>query len=170
MLLQARAGTLKGDGLTVGLQQALDDLHLVVDSLDQVEGPLEVALGTFRNRIAPKCEAAGVEVGWNIKDVGGFRGSGPASILQIYRILQEACSNAIRHGKPRHLDFSLRRTEAGEGGIEIIVRDDGSGFEADRVIAGRGLASMRRRAVLIGGDLKIDSDTTGSTVRIFLPA
>jgi signal transduction histidine kinase len=47
--------------------------------------------------------------------------------------------------------------EADEDEIEVVVSDDGSGFEPGRAGAGVGLTSMKERATLIGGDLEIRS-------------
>lgn len=171
LLLQARAGKLEGQALTTGLQSALEDLHLVVDSLDQSEGPLETALGAFRNRIMPRCDAAGIEVGWNIEELGETPAIGPAAVLQIYRILQEACSNAIKHANPKHLEFTLRRRAAEANRIEIVLKNDGRGFDSKAESkGGRGLSNMRRRALAIGAKFDIESDAQGSCVRLLLPA
>lgn len=171
LLLQARAGHLEGAALTGGLQSALDDLHLVVDSLDQVDGPLETALGAFRHRIEPRCRAVGIEVDWRIGNLQNVPAIGPAAVLQIYRILQEACTNAIKHADTRRLEFALDRSPADAARIEISVRDDGSGFDTTREPAGgRGLSSMRRRAFTIGANLGVESGPHGTCVRILLPA
>jgi signal transduction histidine kinase len=60
LILQARSRKLSDEKLVSGLEQSLDDLRLVVDSLEQGEGSLTGALGAFRARIEPRCEAAGV--------------------------------------------------------------------------------------------------------------
>jgi signal transduction histidine kinase len=168
LLVQARSGTTKSSDMTAGLQAAIDDLYLVVDSLDGVDGALETALGTFRTRIEPKCAAAGVEIVWNVEDVGTTKTLGPASVLQIYRILQEALSNAIRHGKPKRINFALHR-QSPAAPISLTLKDDGSGFDSKASPAGRGLANMRKRAASIGATLDITSDAKGTCVNLLLP-
>lgn len=170
LLIQARGGHAAGESLIAGIQSALDDLYLVVDSLDQVDGPLETALGTFRARIEPKCAAAGIAIDWRVESIGDTNTVGPTSVLQIYRILQEALSNAIRHGKPNRLTFGLRRHPRDQCQVEISLQDDGSGFDPKKnATIGRGLANMRKRAASIGGMLDVTSDAGGSCVRIVLP-
>lgn len=168
LLVQARSGAAKTNDMTLGLQAAIDDLYLVVDSLDGVDGSLETALGTFRTRIEPKCSAAGIDIVWNVEDIGNTKALGPATVLQIYRILQEALSNAIRHGKPKHLVFALHR-QAPAGPISLTLKDDGSGFDPKASPAGRGLANMRKRAASIGATLDIASGATGTCVNLLLP-
>jgi two-component system sensor histidine kinase UhpB len=168
LLVQARSGSAKQDAMTTGLQTAIDDLYLVVDSLDGVDGSLETALGTFRMRIEPKCTAAGIAIAWQIEDVGNTKALGPAAVLQIYRILQEALSNAIRHCKPKSVVFSLRRSKPGDA-ISLSLKDDGAGFDPSTRQAGRGLANMRKRAASIGAQLNITSGATGTCVNLLLP-
>lgn len=67
--------------------------------------------------------------------------------VMLYRIFQEAVNNALKHARPKVLDVRI----AGAEGSLLTVQDDGQGFdpEADKG-TGQGLASMRRRAQLIG--------------------
>lgn len=168
LLVQARGGTAKPSDMTAGLQAAIDDLYLVVDSLDGVDGSLETALGTFRTRIEPKCAASGIDIVWRVDDVGNTKALGPATVLQIYRILQEALSNALRHGKPKRVEFALRR-DGPDGGISLSLKDDGRGFDTTICPTGRGLANMRKRAASIGTQLEISSGATGTCVKLLLP-
>jgi signal transduction histidine kinase len=74
---------------------------------------------------------------------------------QLFLILKEAMANAVKHGKPAHLQVSLRRTH---DCLHLVVEDDGGGFEPDAVAqAGLGLNSMRQRALQSGGTLNIES-------------
>jgi len=73
--------------------------------------------------------------------------------IHLYRIAQEAVSNAVRHGKPGQIWISLRQSSAG---IEIRIRDNGCGLPpAARRPAGMGLEIMKYRANVIGATLTI---------------
>jgi signal transduction histidine kinase len=169
LLFQARGKALAPEALTQGLQESLDDLNLVVESLDQSGHNLEQALGAFRARIAPKCEAAGVVLDWEIGDLSNASGAGPAWVLQVYRVLQEACINAIRHGKPQRI--LVQSGPNASGGIDIVVEDDGAGFDVSAPQKrGRGLSNMRRRAEAAGGTLQIDSAPGRTRLTLHLPA
>jgi signal transduction histidine kinase len=74
----------------------------------------------------------------------------------IYRIAQEAVTNAVSHGKASNLTVRL---EFSEGNGLLVVRDDGIGFNPDKIKnPGQfGLTGMRERAQLIGGTLNITS-------------
>jgi signal transduction histidine kinase len=91
----------------------------------------------------------------------------------LYRIVQEAVTNAIRHGKPHRIDIE---TEVDDHHVELAVVDDGQGFNPDEVFNCRtggsspfGLISIRERVHLLGGVAKIESSPgkgTQLTVRI----
>jgi len=92
----------------------------------------------------------------------------PAEIsLSLFRVLQEALQNAIKHSGSRQFDVSLTsRTNE----IELTVRDSGIGFKPEEAIKGRGLGltSMRERLKLVGGQLSIESQH-GTTIRARVP-
>jgi len=74
--------------------------------------------------------------------------------LVVYRVAQEALSNAARHSGAERISVRLGR--AAEG-VELEVSDDGRGFAFDDSERGLGIAGMRERALLRGGDLTIES-------------
>jgi signal transduction histidine kinase len=129
LVMRARANRLSGPALVHGLEESLDDLRLMVGSLEQSDGSLATALGAYRARIEPRCEAAGAELVWRIENVGETPGFGPDRTLQVYRILQEACNNALKHGHPDRIEVTLRRRH--EGGVTLSLEDNGAGFDPD---------------------------------------
>jgi signal transduction histidine kinase len=85
-----------------------------------------------------------------------------------YRLVQEALTNAIRHGGARQV-----RIDVGEaaGSLQIRVADDGHGFDPDAPSEGFGLVSMRERAELAGGTLELSSAPgEGTTIAASIPA
>jgi len=88
---------------------------------------------------------------------------------QLYRIAQEAVSNAIRHGRARHIVIGL---EEGEASLTLSVEDDGEGVPDDwPARQGLGTRIMFHRAAMIGGVFSIEPNLTGGTlVRCDVPA
>ncbi len=89
--------------------------------------------------------------------------------LCLFRVLQEALQNAIKHSGSRQFQVSLRR---GASEIELTVRDSGIGFETDEAIKGPGLGltSMQERLKLVDGKLSIDSKPQrGTTIQARVP-
>ena len=82
-------------------------------------------------------------------------------ILSLLRIIQEAVSNAVRHGQATEVNVQLAHED---DTLTLEIYDNGSGFDSShinhetlRVEGHRGLASMTERMSLMGGSLKIDS-------------
>jgi signal transduction histidine kinase len=89
---------------------------------------------------------------------------------ELFRILQEAVTNAVRHAGASSLSVGL---DIGKSGVSLVVSDDGKGFDPTaRAIRSRrlGLTSMRERAQALGGKLSIVSAPgEGTTVRVDVP-
>jgi signal transduction histidine kinase len=85
----------------------------------------------------------------------------------IYRIVQEALTNATKHGDAQRAVVEIH--EDGET-VQVLVRDDGVGFDPSADTSGFGVLGMRERVELLDGGLEIDSSPgAGTTVRATLP-
>ncbi len=92
----------------------------------------------------------------------------PAMATHLFRIAQEAVSNAGRHAQATQISLSL---EGGSGGLRLVISDDGVGLPQSAVgtTAGLGLRTMRSRAAALGGTLVLDGSEHGTTVRVVVP-
>ncbi|MCW5898815.1 MAG: sensor histidine kinase [Flavobacteriales bacterium] len=87
--------------------------------------------------------------------------------MASYRIVQELVSNALKHGRPSELAISLTRAPQR---LNILVEDNGTGFDTSQAADGIGLGNVRKRAVDLGGTVDIDSSLgRGTVVSIELP-
>jgi PAS domain S-box-containing protein len=89
--------------------------------------------------------------------------------LCLFRVLQEALQNAIKHSGVRRFDVSLKGTPSE---ILLAVHDSGVGFDPEEAISGHGLGliSMRERLKLVDGQLSIDSKLQqGTTIHACVP-
>ena len=85
----------------------------------------------------------------------------------LFRIAQEAITNAIKHGEAEKIQVSLKGKEA----VILQVSNDGNKFETDKnAVSGMGLRIMRHRANLIGAGLKIEHVDGQTVVRCTVPA
>jgi two-component system sensor histidine kinase UhpB len=102
---------------------------------------------------------------------GNFAGLQPDVQLVVYRVAQEAMSNAIRHAEAGNVRVQLYRGRSAQGeNVELSVGDDGRGFTFDQASSGLGLAGMRERALLVGGDVRVESrPDLGTRVRLSVP-
>ncbi len=85
--------------------------------------------------------------------------------LVVYRVAQEALTNAARHADAQDVELSLGR----QGDTVVLeVHDDGRGFAG--IVEGSGLLGMRERAALVGAGLTVSSEPRrGTTVRLAVP-
>ncbi|MFQ5550322.1 MAG: ATP-binding protein [Gemmatimonadales bacterium] len=94
----------------------------------------------------------------------------PNAELAVYRIVQEALSNTIRHAGASSVRVAVRREAES---VVVTVADDGKGFPANSrsdSVGGLGIFGMRERAAYIGGTVTIDGDSgNGTTVRVEVP-
>lgn len=142
------------------LRALISDLR--PDSLDAMG--VEAALESLGQRMEQRGE--GVRIDVSSPRFGRDRLKPPIEIA-IYRVVQEAITNAIRHGGARRIGVSLRRSG---GWVDASVRDDGSGFDPATMRPGFGLQGMRERAELGNGVLEIESEPgKGTEVRLRLP-
>jgi two-component system sensor histidine kinase UhpB len=92
----------------------------------------------------------------------------PDAELVVYRVAQEALTNVLRHGNCGHALLELRQTR---GGVELVVSDDGAGFDPRDVPEGAGIRGMRERALLTGAGLDVSSAPgEGTRVRLSVPS
>jgi two-component system, NarL family, sensor histidine kinase UhpB len=81
----------------------------------------------------------------------------PEAELVVYRVAQEALTNAVRHARPTAIDVHLEATATG---LRLRVVDDGAGLSTEGRPGG-GLRGMRERAVTVGADLDVLSPPAG---------
>jgi signal transduction histidine kinase len=85
----------------------------------------------------------------------------------LLRITQEACANAVRHGRASHLTVSLTSQD---GHLELVIGDTGTGFDPAASQPGSGLAHIRDRVAELDGTVDIDSAPgRGATLTVWVP-
>lgn len=81
----------------------------------------------------------------------------------VFRIVQESLSNAMRHGRPSRVEIKVSRED---GGIAMLIRDDGSGFSNKESSSGFGISGMRERVAAFDGTLNIAPRRDGDGVEV----
>jgi signal transduction histidine kinase len=91
----------------------------------------------------------------------------PEAETAIYRFVQEALTNVIRHASARHVSVLLSRKN---DAVSVVIDDDGVGFDTATAHSGVGLLGMRERVELLDGRLTVESTPgTGTTLILDLP-
>ncbi|MBS0619069.1 MAG: PAS domain S-box protein [Spirochaetes bacterium] len=145
-----------------------DDTIEATRSLSHSLSPLAIeklSLGVMLRRLADRAHAVS-KTRVEFDDESVDFDLPPKTRFHIYRIVQEALNNALRHA-----DAKLIRLECVRSGATLIIRisDDGKGININRETQGLGLSLMRERAHLVKGTLKISSTKKGSEVQLEIP-
>jgi PAS domain S-box-containing protein len=120
----------------------------------------------IRNLVKEFSQKAGFEIKFFEEKIPVKIPSG--TMTTMFRLLQESLCNIVKHANAQHVAVTWGATEQGE--LELVVVDDGIGFEITRVCEGQkgmGIVGMRERARLVGGTVKIISQPGEGTTVIF---
>ena len=86
---------------------------------------------------------------------------------ELYLFCKEAFTNIARHATATVAAFSLKLTREG---LDMVIRDNGTGFDTTSATGGFGLRNLRQRAAQMGGTLEINSSPgSGTTIRLNVP-
>jgi signal transduction histidine kinase len=166
-MVAVEQGSMEQDKVVEVLRECVDDLRLVIDSLEPLGHDLVSLLATMRYRLGKRLQAGGLTLEWDVQDLPSLDWLEPPDALHVLRILQEALSNVLKHSRA----IKVRMVTRFHGSyVEIRVEDDGLGFDVDNAQLGRGLRSQQRRAARLGGTLHIDASPGGGTrLSLLLP-
>jgi len=124
-------------------------------------GPVETLglAGALREAIQALQARTGVQASLHI--AGEESLLAPEEADALYRIAEEALSNVERHANAGQVDVRL---DCGADRVDLVIRDDGTGFDLAAVdLARYGLTGMRERAAMIGAEVEVNSRPGGGT-------
>ncbi|MFG6446997.1 ATP-binding protein [Roseateles sp. BYS180W] len=166
-MVAVEQGLMRHDQVVDVLRECVDDLRLVIDSLEPVSNDLVSLLATMRYRLGKRLQAGGLNLEWDVQDLPPLDWLEPPDALQVLRLMQEALTNTLKHARAGRVRVVTR--DLGEQ-VEIRVEDDGCGFDSTQAQHGRGLRGLRRRAQMLGGAVDVQSRPgQGTVVRLLLP-
>jgi PAS domain S-box-containing protein len=155
-------------------QSALEQLDTEIESLRVLISELRPAaldeLGLDAAVVA-LAERVGTTYGIDVRTTIEGTPTGSVSLdpeldMVVYRVVQEALTNAARHANPETVEIELARLDSE---IRLAVSDDGEGFDVSLPAEGFGLVGMRERVAFVGGRFELESSSEGTTVRVSLP-
>lgn len=181
----AERSDVNGAHIGEAARNALRDLRLVIDAMDDIDGDLMLALGAWRERTAARLSPHNIRLEWRPLSPEGLplhEELRPWHVIQLLRLMDEAVTNTVKHAGARCITVSFGAVRPDGAGAEarphgrIIIQDDGHGFGAASDPAqaaaggnGRGMTNMMRRAERCGASLKVDGDDHGVRITIDLP-
>ncbi|RYG41591.1 MAG: hypothetical protein EOO01_24820 [Chitinophagaceae bacterium] len=83
--------------------------------------------------------------------------------MNIYRSIQEAVNNAIKHSRASHVEVAIKRED---DDVEIVITDNGVGFDQATIHDGNGLGNIKKRITDIGGAVTVQSSPAGVRLQI----
>lgn len=151
--------------LEEALGQALVDLRLVIDSLEETDGDMSVAVAMLKERTQRALKDSPTQTTWHIDELV-LPARGPADTLQILRIIQESIANALKHANADKLLVSARMADTELA--HFCIEDNGQGFDSTATNPGRGLPNLHRRAQALDAKLEITSSQAGTRVDLWV--
>lgn len=146
----------------------LENLHRLASNLRPASLDHLGLVATLRQNAQSLNSASGLTVRFEARGFDAPR-LPPAVETALYRIAQEAMTNAIRHAKASQVEVLLDRRDHG---IIIAIEDDGTGFDPEVAARGRrlGLVGMRERVEMLGGKLHLrTAPGSGTAVIVEVP-
>lgn len=163
----AQAEREQSPGIEHTAREALDDLRVVIHSMDIGDRELVAALSGLRERLESQLRRQGVALEWSMMRLPEISGVTPTHALNVLRIVQEAVTNAVRHGPATCV--KVTGSAGAHGEALIAIDNDGIPHEGARR-GGAGERNMRRRTDFLGGTLRIDALESGTRVTLTLPS
>ena len=155
------------------LQRCLDDLKIVIESLEPGAHDLAALLGALRYRFGSRLQTAGLQLRWEMGELPLLMWLDAPQALDLLRVVQEIVTNTVKHARATELKIRAA-VEPGRGFdadvVLLVLHDNGKGFDPAHAISGRGLKHIRTRLARVNADLQLLSDqTSGTRYEIRLP-
>lgn len=145
------------------LEESITNLRTLITDLRPASLD-ELGTGAAVQALAERARRSGVDVDVSIElayeEGRELTRHTPELETALYRIVQEALTNAIKHGKAGRAVVEIYDDDSY---VHVRVRDDGDGFDVDAHTTGFGLLGMRERVQLLDGTFEIQSSSPGGT-------
>ena len=152
------------------LQHCMQDLRKIIEEAKPSVLQLFGVAEAIENHLERSVRESGMAIRFKVIDETGdlLIEVNQTVATALFRIVQEAVNNSVRHGQPSEIVVALRSSSAG---LSVTVSDDGVGIGHPCEQAGHGIDNMRTRARLIGARFEIGSSEVGAgaSVKLSLP-
>ncbi|HTX32731.1 MAG TPA: GAF domain-containing sensor histidine kinase [Solirubrobacteraceae bacterium] len=174
VLLSSALRRSDADAQAQAMRQAIEDIELEIGNLRAIISDLRPSLlddlGLFPaiEALLDRRRQSGLEITSDFTFPASADGAAltPEIETTIYRILQESLTNVVKHAGATRVDIRLAPVDSD---LVIEVSDDGNGFDTRAGTEGFGLAGIRERVYLAGGQLEVESGSAGTRIRARLP-
>jgi signal transduction histidine kinase len=148
-------------------RESVSDMSDIVWAINPKRDSLLDVVRRMRRHAEEVFAAGNVNLAFKAPETDGTLRVGISMRRDLFLIFKEAVNNAARHSRCTQVAIDLRT----EGSwLELRVTDDGAGFDSTAESEGQGLASISRRAAMMGGKIEVESHPgQGTTVRLRVP-
>jgi signal transduction histidine kinase len=152
------------------LRRCMDELRFAITPPHTGHTTLDNALQNLCLRLQAQCEITGLNISYN--QTGTLQAIDTNTALQLYKIMQEAMANALRHSQASHLQIVLAQTQQA---LVLSLTDNGTGIarwdntlqkQHNASSTSLGLQSLFNRAQIVKGTLLIHSSAQGTQVQV----
>lgn len=148
-------------------RELVDAMSDIVWAINPQKDHLSDLTGRMHRFAADVLTAGNIKLTWNAPDLETDISVGANVRREIFLIFKESINNMVRHAGCTEVDLELRLS--GES-LELLLSDNGRGFDILDESDGHGLVSMKERAAGLGGDLNIRSHPgKGTSIRLKVP-
>lgn len=156
----------KLSGISTFTKETIYELRDTIWAMNKSEISFEDLQARISNFI-DKADIASKDIKFEFeihKDVNTDKKFSSVIGMNLYRIIQESVNNAIKYAESNVISVNIFNEKSA---IEIVIKDDGKGFDIDNVELGNGLNNIKKRAAEIQAILKIESKTeVGTKIKI----
>lgn len=169
VLSMVQRGQASNDEVAEGLRRSLDDMRIVIDSLEIRKSSFRDLLGKLRMRLEPLLRRNGLRLRWWVEDLTGLDAFTSEQALHCVRVIQEATSNVIEHARATLVEIGVSTVGENAETVVIEIRDDGIGEIPGVEPGGRGTRKMIAHAHALGAELSIEPAEPGRRIRLSIP-
>jgi len=150
-------------------RETLEELRNVINDLENAEQSLEVNIFDWQCEVRQRCEESGLKLTWQAEKVSRKIQLSTVEKSNLRRILRESISNIIKHSNASMVTIELSHEK---DVLNLMIKDNGKGFDNSKVKKGNGLINIKRRAKEMDANFDMQSsDENGCVINIgvFLP-
>lgn len=169
LLAMVERGSAVPNEIAEYLRRAIDDVRMVIDSLDPYTTDLPTALGKLRARLEPLLRRNDITLRWSIDDDIGSNIFPPAAVLHVLWIIQESATNALRHAEASCIDVMMMFSNEQRERLQLSICDDGRGQTQPGSPSVRRLGNINSSAEELGAEIRVEHTDVGTRIDLSIP-
>lgn len=169
VLSMVQRGSATNDEVAEALRRTLDDMRIMIDSLDASNTSFPQMIGRLRARLDSVLKRNGLRATWQIEPLEALGNFNPKQALDALRIIQEAVANVVQHAHASEIEIRIYATDPSAQTIAIEISDNGVGSDSGATAGGLGTRNMNARAEALGAELRFEIRDSGRLVSLFVP-